>query len=266
MSNQAVAVSRDAALSARRDGIRRFGPRHRWDRNFFAIWLAAIWIGTIGGFGFDMYKKYAHGALHFPWVVHVHAAVYVGWLVLLTSQILLIRRQRVDLHRRMGRLALLLLPLMAILGPAAAITMDRLHFAQPGVSSFFVPFLAIQFSNVFTSITLIVIGLLNRRDPAAHKRLILMGTLVLTEPGYSRLLFAPLYQAIGNGVLAFWFEDYFMTIVLMLGVGVYDLITRRRLHPAYLWALALCLTTQLLSAWAFYSPVWRTMALHLVGH
>jgi len=38
----------------------------------------------------------------YPSIVHVHAAAFVGWLVLLTSQILLIRSARVDLHRKLG--------------------------------------------------------------------------------------------------------------------------------------------------------------------
>jgi hypothetical protein len=266
MSNQTVGLPHMAGMAGRGGGVRRFAPNHPWDRNFFATWLAAIWIGTIAGFGYDMVKKFEHGGLHYPWVIHIHAAVYVGWLALLTAQILLVRRGRVDLHRRMGQLALVLLPLMAVLGPAAALTMDRLQFSQPGTVSFRLPFLAIQFSNVLTSITLIVIGLARRRDPSAHKRLMLMGTLVLTEPGYSRFLFMPLYQVFGNGVLAFWLTDYFMTIVLMLGVGVYDLITRKRLHPAYAGALAFCLGTQLLSAWAFHLPAWRALTVHLVGH
>ena len=266
MSNHTVGMPPVAEMAGRGHGIRRFAPYHHWDRNFFAIWLAAIWIGTIGGFGYDMVRKLEQGTLHYPWVIHVHAAVYLGWLALLTTQILLVRRKRVALHRRMGQLALVLLPLMAILGPAAALTMDRLHFSQPGTVSFQLPFLAIQFSNVLTSVTLISIGLARRRDSPAHKRLILMGTLVLTEPGYSRLLLGPLLHVFGNGVLQFWIADYFMTIILMLGVGVYDLITRRRLHPAYVGALAFCLTTQLLSAWAFHLPAWRAFTMHLVGH
>jgi len=266
MSNQTAGMPHMAGMTSRGGGIRKFAPHHRWDRNFFAIWLAAIWFGTIAGFGYDMFKKFEHGALHYPWVVHVHAAVYLGWLALLTSQILLVRRGRMDLHRRMGQLALVLLPLMFVLGPAAALTMDHLQFGQPGTASFKLPFLAIQFSNVLTSVTLLIIGLLRRRDPSAHKRLMLMGTLVLTEPGYSRFLFVPLHQVFGNGVLQFWLTDYFMTIVLMLGVGIYDLITRKRLHPAYVGALVFCLTTQLLSAWAFHLHAWRAFTVQLVGH
>ena len=40
---------------------------------------------------------------------------------------------------------------------------------------------------VVGSIVLLTAGFLMRRNPAAHKRLMVMGTIALTEPGFSRI-------------------------------------------------------------------------------
>jgi hypothetical protein len=51
-----------------------------------------------------------------------------------------------------------------------------------------------------------------------------------------------------------------------LGLGAYDLITRRRLHPVYLlgavWTVGLQLTARTL----LHSAGWKAIALHLIGH
>ena len=52
----------------------------------------------------------------------------------------------------------------------------------------------------------------------------------------------------------------------MFGFGAYDLVTRGRLHPAYvagvLWALALQCTAITL----FHNAGWKALTLHLIGH
>jgi hypothetical protein len=49
-------------------------------------------------------------------------------------------------------------------------------------------------------------------------------------------------------------------------VGIYDLITRRRLHPAYvlgvLWALSIDLT----AGWLYFNDSWLKIATKLIGH
>ncbi|MEI9904706.1 MAG: hypothetical protein WDN06_12615 [Asticcacaulis sp.] len=217
----------------------------------------------IGGFGLDIYKSAAAHRLDYPLIVHAHAVVYVGWLVLFTWQIIMIRKGDYVTHRRTGFAALILLPLMAILGPATAIIMHRLHYDP---SDAFIAFMATQFTNVIGCIVLLCTGLLWRGDGAAHKRLMLMGTLAITEPGFSRIWADALYRIFGNGVAQFFVEDYVGTVIAMLGVGVYDLVTRRRLHPAYVLALLWVLANEVTASWLFYQPWWLALCRHIAGH
>jgi uncharacterized membrane protein YozB (DUF420 family) len=157
-----------------------FAVRRPTDRTFFLVNLLIIWVAMLGGFGLDMVQKAAKGKLDYPLIIHVHAVVFGGWLILLTVQMLLIRRGDYATHRKLGVVALVLLPLMLVLGPAAAITMLRLHFNDPHLDT---AFMATQLTNVFGSVVLSSVGLLMRRDAAAHKRLMLLGTIAIAEPG-----------------------------------------------------------------------------------
>ena len=64
--------------------------------------------------------------------MHVHGVVFVGWLAVLTAQVLLIRRRRPDLHRKLGVAAMGLAVLMVIIGPAGS----DMHMLPPTVAEF----------------------------------------------------------------------------------------------------------------------------------
>ena len=63
-----------------------------------------------------------------------------------------------------------------------------------------------------------------------------------------------------------WGNLYLGSDLLLLGLGVYDLATRRTLHPAYVagavWMLALQFTALRLLG----NPIWKALSLHLIGH
>ncbi|WP_458390342.1 hypothetical protein [Sphingomonas sp. F9_3S_D5_B_2] len=227
-----------------------------------AVAAGAVWLAMVVGFGIDLVNRARTGALSFPLVVHAHVIAYVGWLVLLVAQILLVRTQRVALHRRLGWAVLLLLPMMLVLGPAAALV----QASNPYMPDKWIAWLSVQFTNVFGSAVLIGAGFLTRRDAAAHKRLMLMGTIALTEPGFGRIWEAPLSARWGDGALPMYFSTYVGTVVLVTAVGLYDLATRRRLHPAYIAAALWILANEVLATWLFHQPFWLASMKSLTGH
>lgn len=250
-------------MEAQREKRVPFAAHHPSDRNFFAAYLAIIWIAMVLGFGLDSFRKFNAGKLDYPWPVHAHAVAFGGWLLLFTAQVLAIRSGNLARHRRMGRLALVFLPLMLIAGPWASLAMDAIKFGHPKTAF---PFMAIQFANVTGAAALIVAGLWQRSNPAAHKRLMLMSLLALAEPGLSRLYGGVLEAWLGAGLWQFWVQTFVGTFVLMAGVGVYDRITRGRLHPAYVAAFAWALATEFAATWLYYSPWWAGVTTRLLGH
>lgn len=243
-------------------GASAFANRVQSDGLFFKVYLAAIWMAMAVGFAWDAWQKFLAGKLDYPPIIHIHAVIFVAWLVLFTVQVLQIERGSLARHRQLGRLAIVLTPAMLIAGPWASIAMDRIKYGHPKTAF---PFMAIQFTNVTAACGLIVAGLLKRKDASAHKRLMLMSVMALMEPGLSRFLSDPLEALLGAGVWQFWTFTYIGSFLLMAGIGIYDWRTRGRTHPAWQLAFAWCLTLEWLASYLYYQPWWAEITARLVA-
>ena len=121
---------------------------------------------------------------------------------------------------------------MLVLGPATAIHMDALKYAASGKSPVF---LSVQLGDMVAFAGLAGAGLLLRGEAAAHKRLmLLLATMFISDAGYARWLGDPIEAALGHNFVGFYLSDYLGSGLLILALGAYDLISRRRLHPAYI--------------------------------
>ena len=52
---------------------------------------------------------------------------------------------------------------------------------------------------------------------------------------------------------------------LVAVIGLYDLLTRKRLNPAYLAAVAWSIPIHLLAGWLYFQPFWLTAAVRIIG-
>jgi hypothetical protein len=240
-----------------------FPARPEADRNAFLFLVAGVWVAVLSGFGTDSFHHIVRQGLDYPLIVHFHAVAFVGWLVLFTTQVTLIRIGRRDIHRRLGVAGAGLLAVMVVLGPATALTVDALAYVTKGETP---EFLAVQFTDILAFAGLTAAGLAFRSTAAAHKRLMLLGLIYISDAGFARFLNGFVAAPLGNGFWAGPVGLYFGSDLLIIGLGAYDLISRRRLHPAYLagvtWALALQVTALLL----LHNPGWKALTLHLIGH
>ena len=258
--------STEASLRTPAPTAKRFAPQHRWDRNFFLLWVALIWLGVLMGFVPLMATQIQqHQSLPFrPLIVPIHGLVFLGWLTLLTAQVLLIRSRRVDLHRKLGIAGVVLAPVMVILGIATALIVNRVLFGEPGRDP---PFIAIEFTDMLAFTGLAGAAFLLIKQPAAHKRLILLATLYISDAGFARWLGPTVAAHVDPGSLwGFMAVAYLSNDLLALGLGAYDWITRRRLHPAYIAGIAWTAAVQLTGASLNLSPAWKPIALRLIGH
>lgn len=239
-----------------------FAPRHPADRNAILVLIALAWLGILMGFGTDFARHLQSHERPYPPIVHAHAAVFMGWLVLLTAQALLVRGARLDLHRRLGWVMAGLAVVMTILGPATAYTVQRLDFGTPDSNP---SFISIQLTDILAFGGLVAAGILKRNDAAAHKRLVLLGTLYITDAGFARWLGGTIGPVFGHGPVGSFAADYACSLGLILAVGGYDLVTRHRLHPVYVPAVAWVLFNAVLAQALFFSPAWKPVAQALIG-
>jgi hypothetical protein len=181
-------------------------PRHPVDRSFYTTMAVVPAVVIVVGFANTYGPKVISGSTPVPPIIHLHAVLFTCWLVLFIAQALLVARGQVLAHMRLGIAGMVLAGLMLATGLAAAIGAARAGH------------------KVCVFSALVAAGWWWRRRPQAHKRLMLSATVAgLMPPGISRLPgVAGHDQAIAGLVMAF----------LLVG-PVYDLATRKRIHPAY---------------------------------
>jgi hypothetical protein len=241
---------------------RRFRPWHPADAYIFALLTAFVWLGIGMGFGGDIIAHYAKHRPAYPLIVHVHAIAFVGWLLLFTVQVALVRSRRVVLHRRLGYGMIALAIAMMLLGPITAIIVDRAQLGNPAADP---TFIYIQLSDMLGFGGLVAAGVMLRRRAPDHKRLMILSLLALSDAGFARWLFVPISHVITN---PFWLNligGYGGNDVGIIALGLYDLATRRRLNRAYVSGLSYIAALQVIAIWAYLAPVTKPLALRLIG-
>ncbi len=240
----------------------RFAAYHKWDRDAFLVLVGLIWLGVVMGFG-PVILTHLQSGRPYPLIIHFHAAAFVGWLLLLTTQVLLIRARRTDLHRKLGIAGMVLAPAMVVLGLAAGIIVEQINFGTPLSRP---PFLAIEFTDMLAFAGLAGAAFVLRGNASAHKRLILLATFYITDAGYSRWLAPGIRSILGHNFLGTFTGLYLGTDLLLLALGGYDLVTRRRLHPAFIAGSLWMLACQLGGVSLYRLPEWKPVALAIIGH
>lgn len=239
-----------------------FPARRPTDYNFFLIYVLLIWLAVLAGFGPEIVKHLRSNAAPYPVAVHVHAVITLGWLALLTSQLLLIRRREVRLHRKWGVAGAFLATGVIVVGFWAALAFEGAAMATPERRPHF---LAIEWSNIIEFAGLAAAAMILRHRPSAHKRLILLATLALTPAAFNRAVGKPfLHPLLGSGVWQTWVQIFVLTDLMVLGFGLYDWSTRRRLHPAWALGALWMLAGQLTASWLFYNPTWKEIATSIL--
>lgn len=242
---------------------RRFIAFHKRDRNFFLVFLAVCWLGVLMGFHPAVTRRFAgHADYPAPLILQIHAFAFSAWLLLLTTQVALIRARRPALHMKLGLVGVALVPMMALSAFFSEMYSQRFYFAHPPNSqAFFI--LPIFYVLAFTSLA--AAALLARKNPSSHKRLILLATTIIVGAAYARWWGHSLEQAFGDGLGGMLINTYAGTDLILLGALGYDLWTRGRLHKVYEIVVPLILVGEIATTLIYHSPRWLPIARVIIG-
>jgi len=228
----------------------------REDRVPSAVWLGVLWVGMIAGFGADI-PAFARRNPPAPTVLWVHGAVFTVFMLLLTTQVLLVLSDHVAWHRKVGWFAAGWACLMGVMGPWAAIASTLYSVKLHGPSPY--PFISVQVVELGGFLVLLAWGIALRKNPAAHKRMMILSTVALADPGFSR--FSGHYILTEPAAVLPWFVYMFygniLVIVLMLG---WDWWHGRLLRSFVLGSAALLGAWYLASLMYFWEP-WKALTL-----
>jgi uncharacterized membrane protein YozB (DUF420 family) len=229
------------------------------ERRFYQLMILAIIACVVLGFSRSFFLRPLFPGVHAPteaWF-YVHGTVFTIWLGLLFTQASLIGSGNVALHRRLGMAGYVIAPLMVFLGVVGALIAARrpggfINIPVPPLIFMIVPFYDMLLFAVFAGL-----GLAWRRDPQAHKRLILLASIVLTEAGIGRWPFEPY---ISSPPLAFWTKTLFLVPLV-----AWDLHSRKRLHPVTIWGGMALVSQGPLRDLISQTPAWMAFAKWATG-
>jgi len=164
------------------------------------------------------------GGRPFTPLVYVHAVLFTAWVALFIVQTALVSARRLAVHRRLGVAGAVLAAAMIVVATMTALAGAKRAAGPPGIPP--LVFLAIPLFDMVMFTTFITAALALRRHKEAHKRLMLLAYVSIMAAAAARLP-----GVLPLGPLAF----YGIAFVFLAAGIVYDLVSRRRVHPAYLW-------------------------------
>lgn len=215
------------------------------DRRFFRNVITVMALVLISGFVVQLAAgRSSFGA---PLIVHAHAVAFMGWVAITLTQTWLGASGNMALHRQLGRLAVVWVIALLILGPMvtiAAINTGRTpFFFQPQHFLVANPMTLIGFVGLFAA------AIALRRQTEWHMRLQVGALVMLMGPGFGRLLPMPFLSP-------YAFEIAGLTaLVIPIICLVRDWRVHGRLHPAWLWSMGILLAVMLLSRVIAFSPI-----------
>jgi hypothetical protein len=222
----------------------------RVHRTRFFLWTSIVLgIVVLWGFGPTYFLR--------PWIttrdlslpIHVHAVVFIGWIVLFIVQAALVSSDRTRVHRRVGTVGLLLAAGVVLIGVVIPIVATQARVqAWRSLPDTAATFSFIASSNASSPILFGVFaagGFAWRRRPEIHKRLMLLASIAIINAAVARTLddfgwpivlgpfgfiaptgpFMRMSALTSAGFLNMWVFPFIGALVL------YDIRTTRRVHP-----------------------------------
>ena len=208
--------------------------REHRDKVFYLCVSITSAVVVFLGFSKSYYLRGYFGSPELPLLFAVHGFVFSCWVVYFVAQAWLALDGRFRLHRHMGIAGAFLASAMIILGVGVTFASARVgHFAQiPGATNASEACLFSLFDIGLFGL-FVWAGFLWRFKPAIHQRLMVLGMVVPLLPSaigrlcnHRTALAVPLITA------------------FMLSGPIYDYLSRRKVHKAYLFGLAVVVVTQ----------------------
>jgi len=249
------------------------GAREGASRRFY-LWMAAsCFLIAVIGFAPTYWMPLAKGSFKAEPMVHIHGILMFGWVTFFFTQARLVAQGKVLSHRTWGMLGVSIITGIAFIVPTI-ISLRLAQAATPGE-----PGQAVHDARAFTWVTIggliflvttFVLAIVKLKDSEAHKRLILLTTISMLGAPIARwfILAAPPAPPWPAGLPDISSPPLIIAMIasflgdILLGVAVvYDLRTRGKVHPVYLYGGAVLLVLHLTTGLVANSAAWQSTAI-----
>lgn len=221
------------------------GGVDRDEARFFFTMGCLMAATIVAGFSFNFIA--GRSSLASPLLFHFHGAVMVGWMAIYLAQNALILADNVALHRRLGWIAVVWVPLMV----ATGILMTRHSLQSYGGPPFFDQnqFLISNPLQLLTFAGLVGWAVAVRRNTGWHRRLMFCAFAILVGPGVGRLLPMPFFIPYA------WYVSIGLPMLFPVIGILADKRRYGRAHPAWFWGIGIVVAVQIAADLIAYSPL-----------
>jgi hypothetical protein len=198
-------------------------------RQFYVGLSVLVILIAFTGFWPSYFGPLFAGTVDKPSFIHLHAAVYVGWLALFTAQIAFAATRRMALHVTFGNIGIGYGVLVIIIGLVAAFGMFAVRVQAGEVAQAQARLLPPLLDMVLFTPLFAAAVYHRRRRPELHKRLMVVATTTLLVAAVARMPFLGTPIPVGI-LLLVWSAPVLLAIA-------YDAVRRHSVHPIYLLGL-----------------------------
>jgi hypothetical protein len=243
-------------------------PARRVTRPRFYLYLSLACL-TIAVLGFvpTYWMQLPLGTFTGTPLLHVHGLLFTAWLLLLVGQNWRISQGRLDHHRAWGLAGVALATMIFMIGVTTAIVGLGERYAA-GMAEAGRTFLVVPLFSILVFYGFFIAAIANLRRPEWHRRFIFVATAAMLVPAIARVFFiarngwAP---GIRPGAVppapigASLYAIVAANAVIVAGM-VYDWRSRRRVHPAWLYGIAVFLGGAMLRGPLAGTQAWQSFA------
>ncbi|HEX6742060.1 MAG TPA: hypothetical protein VF079_09755 [Sphingomicrobium sp.] len=231
------------------------------DRPYAAAIVAAILLVLLAGFSRSFFLMPLFGSKP-EWaakepIFYLHGTVFSLWFALLAWQTFLIRQRAIRTHRKLGYAGAGLGALVTLLGCYVALRAANRPGGFIGVPFPPEQFLAVPIIGMALFALFLTLAVVNRHQPASHKRFILLASIDLLGAPIARL---PLMMP----ALPFWLDSVVYSI-FVVALGYWDLQTRGRLRPETLYGGGALVLVNFAAIPIGATPIWQNFAMWLMS-
>lgn len=228
-------------------------------RRFFAAVAVAFPLIILAGFARTYYlKPFFDAPPVSSLLVHLHGLLMTLWIALFATQVFLISSRRVKVHQKLGIAGVALGALIVPVGLFTAVAAAK--YGSPSTPPGFPPlaFMAVPFFDIIVFTVLLAGVVYYRKQPANHKRLVLLTVLNFLPPALGRIPLAPV-QTLGP-LFFFGLPDLIAIIFLVV-----DTWKNGKLNKVYLAGTLLLIASHPLRMIISGTDAWMGFAAWITG-
>ncbi|WP_417430244.1 hypothetical protein [Halpernia sp.] len=154
------------------------------NRLLIPFFIFVIIISLLGFY--KTYLSFFPNFNHFEKVIHIHFAAFILWFVLIILQPILIRQRKYALQRKIGKLSYFLVPILVVTILILVTQKTQRELSAGQTDAYVTAFIGLL-DAVFLSIYY-CIAMYYRRNIRWHVAFLIGATLIILNPGMSRLL------------------------------------------------------------------------------